>query len=470
MTLLQNIHGKLHFVGIGGVGMTALAWYLREVGWEISGSDSHDFRMRKKLEEKGIKVYLSHDELLVQDAVALIHTSAVPVSHIEVRMALSMGIPVLERMEAVKVILKDKQLLAVTGSYGKSTATTFLSSMMKQAQCNPDWLIGADMMCYPPAQYVKSSLLVLECDESKPQFLSLDPDALLITNVGKDHLQEYGHSMNNLAKAFEDLALRVPKSGIIVLNGDDPLLLGLSKKIHGKKIVTCGQQKHNDYCFTDIDIHWDGKAFSSAFKLSNAQGFCLGKKRIPMPGWQNIQDAVMAQLITAHYSSSIEEGQDLYDQLPVMDRRMQVKGTYRDCIVFDDEGDSPEVIRWALQALKKYFPKKKLLCILQPHRFSRLSNLFHEYASVLVEEADDVVLLPVYSAGETELAGFNSETLARQMITMGFNGRVLLVETHEEAAQKVSQYLNQQASIICLGPGDVWKVGDALSAIISSLS
>jgi UDP-N-acetylmuramate--alanine ligase len=175
----------------------------------------------------------------------------------------------------------------------------------------------------------------------------------------------------------------------------------------------------------------------------------------------------MAYALIFFYTKQLPGG-DYFSSLPIMDRRMEVKTTYKNCIVLDDEGDSPDVIEWALKALRSYFPEKKIVSVVQPHRFSRLSNLFEEYARVLCQNASDIMLLPVYSAGELPLDGVNSSTLAKKIRDLGFQGTVDLVEDHQEAAQKLQSELNNDTLVITMGPGDVWRVGDLLSDYVKT--
>jgi UDP-N-acetylmuramate--alanine ligase len=467
MNFLDQKGKRVHLLGIGGVGMTALAWYLADCGWKVSGSDCNDFRMRNLLESKGITVHTHHDPSFSDHIDLLIYSSAVPQDLPELSRARQNCVPLYERMEAIHKILQTKKLVGVTGSYGKSTTTTFVSSMMQKAGMNPNWLIGADLLHYPPAHYADSSWMVLECDESKSKFLSVLPQSLLITNVGKDHLQEYEHSMEKLAEAFASLAEKVPQEGCVVINGDDPLLTSYIKNVKGKaQVIRCGNNEKSEFYFSELHTKWNGSRFTSHFMVNTPEGRHI-QAQIPMPGWQNILDALMAYALIFFYTKQLPGG-DYFSSLPIMDRRMEVKTTYKNCIVLDDEGDSPDVIEWALKALRSYFPEKKIVSVVQPHRFSRLSNLFEEYARVLCQNASDIMLLPVYSAGELPLDGVNSSTLAKKIRDLGFQGTVDLVEDHQEAAQKLQSELNNDTLVITMGPGDVWRVGDLLSDYVKT--
>ncbi len=460
---------KVHCIGIGGVGMSALAWYLNDLGWKVSGSDINDFRMRKRLEKKGIKVYLYHDEKHVRQSSMVIYSSAIPEHHSEIMRARTMKIPVFERMEAIKDLLESKKLIGVSGSYGKSTTTTFVSSMMRNAGLEPNWLIGADLLEYPPAFVSKAPWLVLECDESKKHFLALHPFVAIISNVGQDHLQEYHGSMNELANTLMEFASRVPKEGLIVLNGDDPLLFKFKDYIKDRNIITCGTTLLSDIRFSELQPFWDGSHFSTRFTLIDSTQ-TPRKVQIPMPGWQNALDAVMAWTATSYLSPEQSLDVSLFNQLPSLDRRLEHKGSFKKTLLFDDEGDSPEVIRLALQTLRSYFPERALVPIVQPHRYSRLSFLFEEYAKVLLEESSDIILMPVYSAGEKSQNELKSEDLAQKILSMGFAGSLYQADDHQDAIKRASMDMGKEKIFVTLGPGDVWRVADGLSEIISSLS
>lgn len=462
MSLMNQTGKRTHLVGIGGVGMTALAWYLADAGWIVSGSDCQDFRMRKTLQARGITVQVRHDPAFSDHIDLLIYSSAIPQDHPELSRARQNHIPLLERMEAIHQILQTKKLVGITGSYGKSTTTTYVSSMMYQAGMNPDWLIGADLLAYPPARYADSSWMVLECDESKSKFLALKPENLLISNVGKDHLQEYDHSMQKLAEAFACLSEQVPAEGCVIINGEDELLVSSIKNPRCKApIITCGFSKNSDFYLSELNTEWNGKSFSTSFVVTSPEGKQL-QAQIPMPGWQNALDALMAYALIFFHTKKLPDSQ-LFSSLPVMDRRMEVKVCYKKFMVLDDEGDSPDVIAWALKAVRKYFPERKIVSVVQAHRFSRLKNLFQEYAQVLSQGSSDIILLPVYSAGELPLDGVNSESLAKKILEAGFLGSIYLAKDHQDAVSKLLSELDNDTLAITLGPGDVWRVGDLLS-------
>ena len=462
---------KLHFTGIGGVGMTALAWLLRDLGWEISGSDLVDFRMRKKLEQKGITVHIGHSVDWLKHTAALIHSSAIPLDHLELNYARLQNIPIYERMEAIRSLLTQKKLVGITGSYGKSTCTTFVASMMQQAKLHPSWLIGADLMDFPPAKYSKDSFLVLECDESKPQFLSLNPFVALITNVGKDHLHEYHYSSDHLAEAFFQFARRVPSTGTIIVCGDDTRLLELKNRINHCKVITCGSDLSMDYSCQKVQTYWKDDAFSTHFDVCY-QGGVLFNAQISMPGTKNAIDALMAYASIKAISNEPIQALDAsyFLSLPVMDRRMEIKGTYRDCLILDDEGDSPDVIRGGMQILRKLFPEKRIVAIIQPHRFTRLTHLMDDYVDAIHETVDDLVLMPVYAAGESYAPDrADSKLLAEKLKDLRFKGQIFLVNGCMEAVSAVHPYLLQQTVVVTLGPGDVWRVGDELLAILQKI-
>ncbi|HOI24940.1 MAG TPA: Mur ligase family protein [Caldisericia bacterium] len=469
MNLLEANGKAVHLVGIGGVGMTALAWYLNDLGWIVSGSDAQNFRMRALLEARGVKVQVPPDPIFLCQTDLLIYSSAIPQEHPELTKARQNHVPLLERMEAIHLILNKKRLVGITGSYGKSTTTTFVSSMMHRSGMEPDWLIGADLLSYPPARCANSPWMVLECDESKSKFLDLCPENLLICNVGRDHLQEYDHSMQKLADAFARLSMQVPPKGCIVLNGDDELLAStIQKQSCRATVITCGFKQECDFSLSQIQTEWTGKSFITRFELTSPEGKKI-QACIPMPGWQNALDALMAYALIYFHSNKLPDV-DLFSCLPVMDRRMEVKVNYKQFLLLDDEGDSPDVIEWALKAVRNYFPTKKIISVVQAHRYTRLKNLYQEYARVLSQCSSDIILLPVYAAGEVPLEGVNADNLAKQIMGLGFKGSIHLAENHSDAVSILQSELDKDSLAITLGPGDVWKVGDLLSDDLKTYS
>jgi UDP-N-acetylmuramate--alanine ligase len=454
---------KIFLTGIGGVGMSSLALYLLGAGFQVNGSDVADFRLRKLLESKGIAVYLSHHEDNIMGSDLLIYSTAVPKNNPEIAKAIELGIPQINRIQALQQFLNKQQIIAITGSYGKSTTTTFTASLMNQAGLSPSWLIGADLFSFPPAKYNKSRWTVLETDESRPEFLDFTPYSVIITNVGKDHLTNYNNSQENLTRELLDFLSKKNNQTKAVLCGDDIASIALIKPFQQKsEVLLCGLGKNNDYQITNIHTSFLTNSFQTSFTLKCPDGISF-ECQIPMPGEKNVIDATLALAMTLQVGGNRDVCIDGLSKLPCMDRRFKIVHYSDHSIVVDDEGDSPEVIRTVLQNAKDWFPQKKLIAVLQPHRYSRLQNLFTEYVSVMSSFPDEIILLPVYSAGEEEIVEVNSQKLMDSILSRGFSEKNAQLLSMKDTITCLRSKLDKNYLIITLGPGDIWKVAEKLA-------
>lgn len=455
---------KIFCTGIGGVGMSSLALYLLEAGYQVAGSDLSDFRIRKLLESKGIKVFLNHHEKNIEDTDLLIFSTAIPMDNPEIIKAKRHNIPCINRIEALQKFLSNQKIIAVTGSYGKSTTTTFTASLMQYAGLNPSWLIGADMFSFPPALYsTNSHWTVLETDESKPVFLNFDPYSAIMTNIGIDHLPSYNNSQELLIQEIFKFLKRKNCSTKVVLHGDDlnsfPLIQELKKS---DDVILCGFGDENDYQIKDIHTNFSQGVFKTTFSIRCPDGKTFFSY-IPMPGEKNVIDATLALGMTVQLGASRDECIHGLKILPCMDRRFEICRFSDSTIIVDDEGDSPEVIQSVLKNAKKWFPQKKLLAILQPHRFSRLQSLFDDYVKTMSTLPDEIILLPVFSAGEKAIDGINSEKLRERIVLSNFPTDKIQCCTIEETLEYLKTKINENYLMITLGPGDVWKVAKNLA-------
>jgi UDP-N-acetylmuramate--alanine ligase len=449
--------------GIGGVGMSALALYLSDAGYQVAGSDLTDFRIRTLLEAKGIKVYLNHLAKNVDGVDLLIYSTAIPQDNPEITQAKRDNIPCINRIEALQKFLGNQKIIAITGSYGKSTTTTFTASLMQYTGLHPSWLIGADLFSFPPAGYHLSDWTVLETDESKPVFLNFSPYAVIMTNIGIDHLPSYNNSQELLAGELLKFITKKNHTTKVLLNGDDinsfPLIQKLKKS---NDVILCGLGDENDYQIKDIQTNQNQGTFQTTFSLTCPDGkvfYC----HIPMPGEKNVIDAILALGMTIQLGANRERGIEGLSKLPCMDRRFEICRFSESSILIDDEGDSPEVIQNVLQNAKKWFPQKKLLVVLQPHRYSRLNSLFEDYVKTMSFLPDEIILLPVFSAGEKELPEINSEKLRDAIIFSNFPSDKIRCFTIQETLEYLVTKMMKNNLIITLGPGDVWKVAKYLA-------
>ena len=460
--LNNNFTKQVHLIGIGGVGMTPLALLLKEYGYDISGSDISDFRLCNFLQSKGIKIYLNHSASNVPSDSTVIYSSAISENNIEIQTAKKANCTTISRIEALKLITSDKRLISITGSYGKSTTTAFISSLLKEVNVNPSWIIGADLFSFLPSGIGSSDIFVLECDESRAEFLDFDPYFIILTNIGKDHLSNYCNSQEMLFSVLFSYVERINNTGAIFINIDDSLSEKFTSLLNDKHLITCGSSDNADYCFNITSSTFNGVNFETEFSITkkNCKTFITS---INMPGKENVLDAVFAYAVALELGCREEIARKAIKNLPILDRRLEIKSVNEKSIVIDDEGDSPDVIKSALMKLKEYFPKKKILSIIQPHRYSRLKNLFNEYVDTLSNFSDDIIITPVYSAGENKDSFYDSISLYEAIKDYNFKGGLFNAINNTETVNISKKYLNKDYVIITLGPGDIWRVADEIS-------
>lgn len=453
---------SIYCIGIGGVGMSSLALYLREAGYIVSGSDVTDFRLRKLLESKDITVFLQHRAKQIIDHDLIIYSTAIPNNNPEFVQAKLNNVPMMNRLTALQKFLSKQKIISITGSYGKSTTSAFCASIMNQIGLLPSWLIGADLFSFPPSKNNFSSWTVLETDESKPEFLDFSPHGVIVTNVGIDHLQNYGQSINQLFNTLTVFLSKRDKKTKIIINGDDINSLPfLSQFDRDKELILCGLGEINDYQISSLKTMVLETCLKTSFTLT-CPDHTVHDCEIPMPGVNNAIDAVLSLAMAVQLGGDIKECIQSLSKLPLLDRRFEICRFSQTCVVVDDEGDSPEVISQVLQNGKMWYPDKKIIAVLQPHRFTRLKNLFNKYREALVQWTDEIVLLPVFHAGENEIPGINSVALKESIELTGYPAGKINVLSMEETITYLLSKLNQSCLIITLGPGDIWKIADAL--------
>ncbi len=452
----------VYLIGIGGVGMTPLALYLHQMGYVVAGSDIQSFRMADALQKAGIQVFTSHQADQVSHAQLVIYSTAIPEGNPEYKEATRLNIPCIDRLEAVSHLVSGKKLLSVTGSYGKSTTTTFSAYFAKLAGLTPSYLIGADLLTFPPAHWNRnqSDWFVFETDESRPEFLQYFPYGCILTNIGTDHLLNYQQDILRLQDHLYQYLLKTNQEGCIVVSQDAFQRLSLFSSRFPCRVLVCGTEASCQYRYEIVNLQFQQDHFETTFHLS-VPGKRYQNLVLRMPGEKYVLDAVLAYaLITEISGSTIDP--DSFRSLPILDRRSQLKRVWKTSLLIDDEGDSPEVIKEVLLNVRNLFPDCTILPIVQPHRFSRLQSLLISYAEVLAAYADEIILMPVYSAGEKPIRGIDSSSLAKQIMLQGFTGVLTLVQTPEEAAEIIVKRRQENMVFILLGPGDVWQVEHAL--------
>jgi UDP-N-acetylmuramate--alanine ligase len=440
---------RVHFVGIGGAGMSAIAKVLLEKGVEVSGSDLKRSRAITVLEAMGARVHVGHNAALVTDADVVVMSSAIPASNPELAAAEASDLTILSRGEALAELLAGGRALVVAGTHGKTTTTSMIVSVLRAFGRDPTYLVGAGLNDVGTnARFGRGDLAVAESDESDGTFLLLEPDIAVVTNVDADHLDYWG-SLAEIRAGFERFMSRV-KQAIVVPAEDDRLVE--AARATGTSTVTFGAR--GDVFATDIRLHADGVGF-----VLHAQGEAA-PVRLRVPGHHNVLNALAAagaSIAAGVPPADIARG--LADYTGV-ERRFQIRGRVQGVTVIDDYAHHPAEVRATLSAARTG-PWDRLVAVFQPHRYSRTRALAAQFGSSFAD-ADRVVVTDVYGAGEQPVPGVTGKLVA-DSVCARLPGRPVAYLPHRaELVDYLAISARPGDALLTLGAGDVTSVGEEL--------
>ena len=438
----------IHFVGIGGSGMSSLAELALSQGMEISGSDVSESRVTRSLTEKGIIVYRGHAGTNLGNAEAVVYSSAIQPDNPELLEAEKRGLPLLHRSDLLNMMMKARTGLTVAGTHGKSTVTAMLATILKAAGESPSMAAGAFVPGLGGNFLAgEGRFFIAEADESDRSFLKYEPFAGIITNIDSDHLDNY-RDLDDIKKTFLRHLNSISKNGAAVCCLDDPNLEKLLPSVLSR-VITYGLKP--GACYTAADIKHTG--LKTSFSIFN-DSRKLGDITLPMPGEVNVLNALAASALSLFLGIDFTAIRSALNSFTGLSRRMEFKGEIDNIWVMDDYGHHPTEIKASLEAFTRL--GRRIVLIFQPHRYSRTEHLMLELADSF-SGADELLLLPVYSAGERPKKEGISELLAREI----FKNRPV---TYFASKDSVAEYLKNNARpgdlIITMGAGDVWKIGE----------
>lgn len=444
---------KVHFIGIGGAGMSALAQILLEKGYEVSGSDMKDSAMTGILRDLGAKVFIGHRAENVRGAEAIVVSSAIREENPEVAEAARLGLKRLHRSDVNAFLINNSKGIAVAGAHGKTTTTSMIGVSLDYEGVSPSIIIGGEVdYLGSNAKLGKSEYLVSEADESDGTFLKYYPYIGVVTNIENDHMDHYG-TMENIIKAFHQFLSQIRRDGWAVVCADNEHIRNIIGDIKCN-IATYGIDHEADYMAADIEASSSFTAFDVIHKGEN-----LGRVRLNVPGLHNVLNAlacVVTGIVLGMSVSQMAEGLTMFNGAK---RRFQTKGRINDIWVVDDYAHHPTEIATTIKAARQTKPKR-LVCAFQPHRYSRTQLLQKEYGSCFAG-VDLLVLTDVYSAGEDPIPGVDGELLVNEVKRQTGQETVYIKDKKQIAA-----YLKSIAQpgdlIMTMGAGDIVKCGEEL--------
>jgi UDP-N-acetylmuramate--alanine ligase len=444
---IRLAHSRVHFIGIGGIGMCGLAELLHNMGVHVKGSDLNENQQTLHLRQLGIKIDIGQKAENIKDVDVAVYSSAVKPDNIEFQTARKLGVPLIPRAEALAEIMRLKRGIAVGGSHGKTTTTSMLATVLVHARIDPTIVIGGRLdLIKSTAKLGQGDWVVAEADESDGSFQRLSPEVAIITNIDNDHLDHFG-SMSNLEKAFYEFAMRIPFYGVAIVCGDDERIRKIFKDFP-KRIYFYGVGADNDYQLvpnkkSNYEIHHQGQV--------------VGKFELSIPGLHNALNATAAFVATQIVGLSPDKAIKGLESYEGVDRRFQKKASVHGVDYYDDYGHHPTEIRAVLAAFKDKYPERKLFVLFQPHRYSRTESCWEDFTRCF-ENAEWVGLLDIYAANEKPIANINSKALCEQMKhknRMYFGSR-------DEARDYILKQAKSGDIVLTLGAGDVWKLGEEI--------
>ncbi len=445
---------KLHFVGIGGSGMSGIAEILLNMGYMVTGSDMAQSEATKHLEGAGAQIVFEHRAGNVGDADVVVISSAIRPSNPEVLQAKAMMIPVIPRAEMLAELMRMKFAVAVAGSHGKTTTTSMIAVALTKGNLDPTIIIGGKVDRFGSGAVLgKSDFLVAEADESDGSFLNLYPSIAVVTNVDAEHLDYYG-TFDNVKKAFTRFINKTPFYGVSALCLDDPAIQEIIPNLE-KRIATYGIQSTADITARDIAF----KNLESSFTVS-AQGKELGRVTINMPGIHNVYNALAAILVGLELEMKPDDVLASLDGFAGVQRRLEVKGESGGVMVIDDYGHHPVEIKAALRAIKEGFGTRRLVVAFQPHRYTRTRDHLEEFHKSFYD-ADELIVTEIFAAGEEPIKGISGELIAKGAAAHGKKG-IRFLPTLDGVVDELADMAREGDIVVTLGAGNIVTVGSRL--------
>ena len=438
---------KLHFIGIGGAGMSGLARIALTHGAHVSGSDEKDSSVLAALSALGATVFSSHNAEHVQGADLVIYSNAISQSNSERVEAEKLNIPIYTRAQALALLMSESTSIAVAGTHGKTTTSSMLTVALQACGADPSFAIGGTISASGSnAHRGTGQYFVAEADESDGSFIEYKPFGAIVTNVEHDHV-DYFATPADVTAAFEEFARTISPDGFLVYCADDPGSLALGRSATGLVAISYGENAESDLHIDQVELGAKGSRARALWK-----GKSIGHLELNVPGRHNIDNAAAALAVGLHLGLPTAGLLAGLASFAGTGRRFELKGTVHGIRVIDDYGHHPTEIRVTLDAARRYAGDGRLLVIFQPHRYSRTQAFMSEFASSL-SLADDVTLLEIYAASEKPIAGVSSEVIAQSMT----NGKY--IPNFVEATDALIELAKPGDVIMTLGAGDVSSLG-----------
>ncbi|TCS96516.1 UDP-N-acetylmuramate--L-alanine ligase [Hazenella coriacea] len=444
----------VHFIGIGGYGMSAIARVLLDLGFEVSGSDVSENALVQKLIERGAKVMIGHDASNIHGAEIVVYSTSISEDNVERVAAIEQGIETLHRSQMLARLLNNRKGIAVAGAHGKTTTSSMIAQTLEICGVDPTYIIGGEVVGLKSnAKAGQSDYVVAEADESDGTFLEYYPHLAIVTNIEPDHLENYGGDFENLKQAYREFLSQVRPDGTAILSWDDAHVRDMAKEVRGK-YITYALNQPADYMATEIRENKQEISFTVVHKDER-----LGEVTIRIPGRHNVSNALSVVIVCLQLGLPFEQiAQALY-QFSGAKRRFQIIGELDDILVVDDYAHHPTEIEATLRGAKAL--GRRMIIVFQPQRYSRTHLLMEEFSRAF-QLADEVIINTIYAPpGEKPIPGVTAERLT-ELIIKNSNPHAQFMATKEEVIDYLLTHTQSGDLVISMGAGDIWRVSHGL--------
>ena len=449
----------IHFVGIGGIGMSGIAEVLLNMNYQISGSDLVESKLTRRLQRLGVKIYKGHNPSHISGADVVVYSSAVPDDNVELQEAKRRQAPVIPRAEMLAELMRMKFSIAIAGAHGKTSTTAMVAMVLDEAGLDPTFVVGGRLMV--PSRHARlgqGEILVAEVDESDRTFLKISPIMAVVTSIDREHL-DYYRDLEDIKDTFVDFVNKVPFYGTVILCLDQPNIQSIIPRIE-RRIITYGFCSQADLVAAELKM----EGFHSDFEVT-FRGDKLGQVRLKLPGEHNVLNSLAVIAVALDLGIDFPTISKALREFQGTERRLQLKGTMNDIMVIDDYGHHPTEIQVTLNTLKTCWNRRTVV-VFQPHRYSRTKHLLQDFARSFYQ-ADLLVVTEIYPAGERPIKGVNGELIARAIKNFGHK-RVVFINKLMDIPIHLKEVIQPGDILLTLGAGDVWRVGEAFLQLVKT--
>ncbi|MGF9912246.1 UDP-N-acetylmuramate--L-alanine ligase [Paenibacillus ehimensis] len=455
----MNTSEHIHFIGIGGYGMSAIAKVMLEMGYQVSGSDLAQQELTEKLAAKGAQVFIGHEAQNVKGADVVVYSTALAKDNVEMVAAEELNIPILHRSQMLARLMNAKKGIAVAGAHGKTTTSSMIALVLERCGLDPTFIIGGEIMNVGSnAKAGKGDWVVAEADESDGSFLQYQPAIALVNNIEADHLENYDGNFENLKKAYAQFLSQVKEDGKAVVCLDDQYLKEMISSVNSE-VLTYAIEAEADFTARNI-VLGDRKVSFDVMRGAEA----LGTIHLSVPGKHNVYNALATLITCMEAGLSFDRIAEAITEFRGAKRRFQVLGEVNGILVIDDYAHHPTEIEATIQAAKA--TGKRIVAVFQPQRYTRTYFLFEQFSRAF-PEADEVIITDIYSpAGEKQIEGIDSAKLV-ELIRQNSNANVRYVPTKEQVQTYLLKSVRPGDLVITMGAGDIWKAAAGLAEALT---